>query len=145
MPYLQVILGITEKIDNFSSVCLKFFVQFETKSATDQNQKDNVGCIPKCIYCNSLPLRAFRCCMTLLQQMLLKDKVCRGYTLLNYSYKMILIILPHGNGMGEYAIFLCLSQYSPVNRRCEAAENMFHCISGSIPSKIDDITWIYNL
>jgi hypothetical protein len=143
MPYLQVILGITEKIDNFSSVCLKFFVQFETDICHRPKSKGQRGCIPKCIYCNRLPLRAFRCCMTLLQQMLLKGKVCRGYTLLNYSYKMILIILPHGNA--EYAIFLCLSQYSPVNRRCEATENMFHCISGSIPSKIDDITWIYNL
>jgi len=60
------IFGITQKFDNFSSVCLKFFVRFETNICNRSRSKRHRGCIPKCIYCNRLPLRAFRCCMTLL-------------------------------------------------------------------------------
>jgi hypothetical protein len=39
------ILGITEKIDNFSSVCLKFFVQFETNICHRSKSKRNSGYI----------------------------------------------------------------------------------------------------
>ena len=111
MPYLQDIYLASPITLTIFRQYVSFFVQLETNICNRSKSKRHRGCIPKCIYCNRLPLRAFHCCITLLQQMLLKDKVCRGYTLplLNYSYKMIFDFLT--SWQCDYAIVFCLSQY----------------------------------